>query len=72
MEDYTSVNRVCKDFKMKYLGKYHDLHVQSDTLLLGLIFQAVHRYGYGKANNKHMKDYDKNKEPLYLKILRYK
>ena len=36
----------------------------------GLIFQAVHRYG--KANNKHMKDYDKNKEPLYLKILRYK
>ena len=24
---------------------------------------------YGKANNKYMKDYDKNKESLYLKYL---
>ena len=25
--------RVCKDYEIKKLGKYHDLHVQSDTLL---------------------------------------
>ena len=23
-------------------------------------------YQYAKANNKHMKDYDKNKESLYI------
>ena len=27
-------NRVCKDFKSKNLGEYHDFYVQSDTLLL--------------------------------------
>ena len=26
-------------------------------------------YQYGKANNKYMKDYDKNKESLYLQYL---
>ena len=26
--------RVCKDFEIKNLGEYHDLHVQSNTLLL--------------------------------------
>ena len=29
------------------------------------IRHAIHRYA--KANNKYMKDYDKNKEPLDLK-----
>ena len=28
------------------------------------IFHAIHRYA--KANNKYMKDYDKNKESSYL------
>ena len=32
--DYTHAKRVCKDFEMKNLGEYHDLYVQSDTLLL--------------------------------------
>ena len=32
--DYTHAKRVCKDLAMKNLGGYHDLHVQSDTLLL--------------------------------------
>ena len=32
--DYTHAKRVCKDFKTKYLGEYHNLFVQSDTLLL--------------------------------------
>ena len=31
----------------------------------GGIFYTIHRYT--KANNKHMKDYDKNKESSYLK-----
>ena len=26
--------RVCKDFKIKSLGEYQDLYIQSDTLLL--------------------------------------
>ena len=30
--------RVCKDFEMKNFGKYHDLCVQSNTLLLADVF----------------------------------
>ena len=37
--DYADGKKVCKDFKMKSLGKYHDLHVQSDTLLLADAFE---------------------------------
>ena len=32
--DYRHVKRVYKEFKLKNLGDCHDLHVQSDTLLL--------------------------------------
>ena len=32
--DYAHAKRVCKEFETKYLGDYHDLYVQSDTLLL--------------------------------------
>ena len=31
--------RVCKDFEIKYLGQYHDLHLKSDTLLLADVFE---------------------------------
>ena len=27
--------KICKDFKIKDLGKFGDLYVQTDTLLLG-------------------------------------
>ena len=37
--DYMHSKRVCKDFKIRKLGDYHDLHVQSDTLLLGDVFE---------------------------------
>ena len=32
--DYRHANNVFKKFKVKNLGEYHDLYVQSDTLLL--------------------------------------
>ena len=28
---YMHTNRVCKDFEVKKLGKYHDLYLKSDT-----------------------------------------
>ena len=115
--------RVCKDFKIKNLGEYHDLYVRSNTLLLadvfqnfqnmclkkyeldpahllttrGLASQAVLQktilkldlltaidmlltvatgikggiyhvfHQFAKANNKSVKNYDKNKGSTYLK-----
>ena len=37
--DYRQANRVFKKFKLKNLGDYHDLYVQSDTLLLADVFE---------------------------------
>ena len=37
--DYTHAKRIFKGFKTKYLGKYHDLYVQSNTSLLADVFQ---------------------------------
>ena len=44
MEDITDVDyrhgkKVLKKFKLKQLGDYHDLYVQSDTLLLADVFE---------------------------------
>ena len=44
MEDITDANcahakRVSKDFEIKKLGEYHDLYVQSNTLLLADAFE---------------------------------
>ena len=32
--DYKHIKNVCQKFEIKNLGEYHDLYVQSDTLLL--------------------------------------
>ena len=37
--DYRHVNKVFKEFKLKNLGEYHDLYVQSDTLVLADVFE---------------------------------
>ena len=36
--DYSHAKRFCKDFELKKLGEYHDLYVQSNTLLLADVF----------------------------------
>ena len=36
--DYRHGNNVFKRFKLKNLGEYHDLYVQSDILLLADVF----------------------------------
>ena len=37
--DYAHAKKVCKDFEINNLAEYHDLYVQSDTLLLADVFQ---------------------------------
>ena len=37
--NYRHANKVFKEFKLKYLGGYHDLHVQSDILLRADLFE---------------------------------
>ena len=122
---HLNANNVFKIFRLENLGNYHDLYVQSDTLLLadvfnnfrnmclkeyeldpahflslpGLAWQAclkktnielelltdyemllmvekgirggichsIHRYA--KANNKYMKNYNKNEESCYIQYL---
>ena len=38
-EDYLHAQKVWNIFKIKYLGEYHDLYVQSDTASLADVFE---------------------------------
>ena len=124
-EDYEHVQKVWNVFEIKNGGEYHDLYVQSDTLLLADVFENIRSmcieiYGldpvyfvsapglawqtclkktevklelitdydmtlmiekgirggicqaiqrYAKANNKCMKNYDKNIDSSYIEYL---
>ena len=37
--DYTHAKSFCKNLKIKKLGEYYDLYVQSDTLLFANVFE---------------------------------
>ena len=37
--DYAHANKILKEFKLQHLRQYHDLYVQSDTLLLADVFE---------------------------------
>ena len=37
--DHALPKRVCKDFEIKNLGKYHDLYFQNNTLYLADVFE---------------------------------
>ena len=46
MNDFTNLayrqsETVCKDFKIKKLGDYHDLYVQGKRLLLADVFENL-------------------------------
>ena len=38
-KDYTHAQKIFEELKLKNVGDYHDLHVQSDTLFLADVFQ---------------------------------
>ena len=38
-EDYAHAQKIWEVFKIKNLGEYHDLYVQSDTILLADVFE---------------------------------
>ena len=42
-EDNMYAQKVWKVFKIKHLGEYHDLYVQSDTLLLADVFIEIYK-----------------------------
>ena len=52
--DYIHANDVFKTFKLNNLGDYHDLYVQSDTLLLADVFENFRKACIKTYELKHM------------------
>ena len=57
---YRHAKRVFKNLSNKNLGDYHDLYAQSQGVIRHVILR------YAKANNKYMKDYNKDEEKSFL------
>ena len=73
--DYMYAKRVCKAFKTKHLGEYHDLYVQSNTLFLADAckdFKTKHLgeyYNlYAQSNTLFLADAFENFENMCLEI----
>ena len=52
--DYWYAHKLFEEFKLKNLGEYHDLYLQSDTLLLADVFEnfrnkCIERYHLNPA-----------------------
>ena len=58
--DYRHAKRVFKEFNIKYLGEYHDLYVQSDTLLLADVLENF--------RNKCIEIYDLDLAHIFISI----
>ena len=39
-EDYTHAQKIFEELKLKNLGDYHDLYIQSHTLLLADVYES--------------------------------
>ena len=57
---YRHAKRVCKEFNIKNLGEYHNLFVQSDTLLLADVFENF--------RNKCIDTYELNPDRFFLHL----
>ena len=70
---FVSAPRLAWQACLKKKGVKLELITDFDMILMiekgnrGGIFQAIHRYA--KANNKYMKNYDKNVESSYIEYL---
>ena len=49
-KDYAHAQEVFKELKLKNLSDYHDLYVQSDTLLLADVFKTLETSGLKYMN----------------------
>ena len=68
--EFLSAPRLARQAALEKTNVILDLLTDSDMLLMvekvirGGIYHSLYRYA--KANNKYMKDYDKNKESSYI------
>ena len=59
-EDYIYVQKIFEEFKLKNFGEYHDLYVQSDTLLIADVIKNF--------RNKCIEIYELNPAHFYLHL----